>query len=334
MSTNPNRSLHRLTSLEVCAGAGGLAMGLEQAGFEPVMLIEKRPVVCESLRLNRPEWDVREADLRDFDPMESPETLDVDLLSAGLPRIRAAAAVNRPRGNSEELHVLDATIQLLYAVQPRAVLVENLPELATGQEYVSVRESITQELEHLGYRHRWFVLNAADHGVPQARRQGILVAFKGDVLDAFVEPRRDAALVAPTVGELLGPSMASNGWTGWSEWAAQADKVAPTLVGGSWDRGGPDLGPSGSKQAWARMGVDGATIGDNVPDSGFAWDPSLGRPGMVRLTIEQVAMLQSFPAEWRFAGGKTAQYRQIANASPPPVARALGLAVRRALEAC
>jgi DNA (cytosine-5)-methyltransferase 1 len=170
--------------------------------------------------------------------------------------------------------------------------------------------------------------------VSQDRKQGILVAFKGDALDAFVEPASSNESMVPTVGELLGPSMALNGWTGWAEWAAQADKIAPTLVGGSWDRGGPDLGPSGSKGAWARIGVDGATIGDDVPDASFRWDPSVGRRGMVRLTIEQVAKLQSFPTEWRFAGGKTARYRQIANASPPPVARALGLAVRRALEAC
>jgi DNA (cytosine-5)-methyltransferase 1 len=232
------------------------------------------------------------------------------------------------------LEVLSATIQLLYSVQPRAVLVENLPELATGEQYAAVRESIARDLEHLGYRHRWFVLNASDHGVPQDRKQGIMVAFKGDILGAFVEPLPDGAAVVPTVGELLGPSMASNGWTGWAEWAATADEIAPTVVGGSWKRGGPDLGPSGSKKRWARLGVDGATIGDDVPGIDFSWNPALGRHGMVRLTLEQVAMLQSFPAEWRFAGGKTAQYRQIANASPPPVAHALGVAIRQALEAC
>lgn len=320
----------RFSFFDVCAGAGGLALGLEQAGFDPVLLIDNRGVACETLRVNRPQWHVLEMDVMDFDPEEHQQVYDVDLLSAGLPRVQASAATNRASGSVAELELLKATIMLVPGVQPRAVLVENVPDLAVKAGYEAIRDDVAEELEHLGYRHRWFVVNAADHGVPQSREQGILVAFKGDALDFFEEPEPSLEPLI-TVGEALIESMRARGWQQADEWAKQADKLAPTLVGGSWARGGPDLGPTGSKRAWAKMGVDGGTVADLPPGPDFDWNPELGREGMVKLTVEQAAVLQGFPEQWRFAGRKTARYRQIGHASPPPVGRALGQSIRAAL---
>ncbi|MEI8410598.1 MULTISPECIES: DNA cytosine methyltransferase [unclassified Kribbella] len=322
----------RLSSIDVCAGAGGLALGLEQAGFDPVLLLDNHPMPCGTLRANRPEWDVRQIDLLDFDPSQHQQTYDVDLLSAGLPRVKAAATVARARGSESELQLLKGTAFLVHAVQPRAVIIENLAELVTNDDYAPIRSLMEDELTHLGYQVRWFVLNAADYGVPQVRKHGILVALKGDSMDAFELPRADAC--TRTVGDALGASMASRGWAGAGEWAAQADELAPTLVGGSWERGGADLGPSGTKNVWARMRVNGGSIADDVPGPDFAWNPNAERSDMVKLTVAQAALLQGFPPDWKLAGKKTAQYRQIGNATPPPVARALGVAVRAALLAC
>ncbi|GAA1646588.1 DNA cytosine methyltransferase [Saccharothrix algeriensis] len=305
---------------------------MEQAGFDPVLLIDNLGVACETLRLNRPQWDVREMDVLEFDQADEKQVYDVDLLSAGLPRVKATATVNRTRGSDVELRLLEATIMLMHGVQPRALLIENVPDLVTKADYAAIREFVVDELRHLGYRCRWFVINAADYGVPQDRRQGVLVAFKGDLIDSFQEPERvwDPPV---TVGTALAESMAARGWTQAAQWAAQADRIAPTLVGGSWERGGADLGPTGSKAAWARMGVDGGTVADDVPGPGFIWDPSLGRRGMMALTVEQTARLQGFPPDWQIAGRKTARYRQVGHASPPPVGRALGNAIRAVLAA-
>jgi DNA (cytosine-5)-methyltransferase 1 len=312
--------------MDVCAGGGGLALGLEQAGFDPVLLLDNRHVACETLRMNRPQWDVREMDLLDFDPADQWGGHGVDLLSAGLPRVKASAAVSRDRGSDLELEVLKATIKLMREVQPSALLLENVSDLVTKYAYEPIREHVGRELEDLGYQYRWFVLNAADYRVSQDRKQGVLVAFQGGLIDAFDVP--PPVLEPPiTVGNALVESMAARGWQQAAEWAVQANRLAPTLVGGSWNRGGPDLGPTGSKNSWARMGVDGGTVADRVPGPDFHWDPSLGRPGLVPLTVEQAAHLQGFPAHWRFAGGKTARYRQVGHASPPPVGYALGLAI-------
>ena len=121
--------------------------------------------------------------------------------------------------------------------------------------------------------------------------------------------------------------MGARGWPGAERWARQANRIAPTIVGGSKKHGGGDLGPTRAKQAWAELGVDGLGIADAAPDRGE--DPAL-RP---RLTCGMVARLQGWRDEWewQFAGRKTARYRQLGNAFPPPVAEAVGRAIHSAL---
>jgi DNA (cytosine-5)-methyltransferase 1 len=122
--------------------------------------------------------------------------------------------------------------------------------------------------------------------------------------------------------------MAARGWRGAAAWARRADRIAPTIVGGSKKHGGADLGPTRAKRAWAELGVDGIAIADAAP--GPDADPAL----TPRLTCEMVIRLQGWQDEWgwRFSGRKTARYRQIGNVFPPPVAEAVGTAIRRALE--
>ncbi|MFF0487457.1 DNA cytosine methyltransferase [Nocardia sp. NPDC004068] len=320
-----------MTLVDVCSGAGGLALGLEQAGFRPILLLDRWDLACDTLRLNRPNWKVLKDDLLTFDPADYTDTYDVDLLSAGLPRVKASATVGRVRGSDAELQLLQATVLLVHAIRPRCLLVENLADLVTKPTYESIRSYMEEELDHLGYGHQWFVIDAADFGVPQERKQGILVAFQGDGITRFRIPNPVPPEERTTVGRVLYPSMASRGWRGAAAWADQADQLAPTLVGGSMDRGGPDLGPSGTKRAWARMGVFGGSLANEPPTEEFHWDPTRGRAGMVRLTVPQTALLQSFPTSWQFAGRKTSQYRQIGHATPPPVGRALGNSIRDAL---
>ncbi|MFD7959622.1 DNA cytosine methyltransferase [Streptomyces zaomyceticus] len=319
----------RLRFVDVCSGAGGLASGLESAGFSPVLLLDNKPQACETLLANRPHWNVVCEDLLQFLPDEHPQTLDVDLLSAGLPRVKASAAVGRA-DSDQELRLLTATIYLVHSIQPRALLLENLPALVDAPAYAGVREFVEAELTHLGYRFRWFVLNAADFGVPQERRQGILVALKEQWFPAFVPPGPTVDEHVP-VGRALLPSMRSRGWTDADAWAAGASAVAPTLVGGSENRGGADLGPSGTKRAWARMGVNAGAMADEVPGFDYVWPRSDDPAQMVKITVDQAALLQSFPPEWHITGRKTARYRQIGHATPPPVGRALGAAVATAL---
>lgn len=318
-----------LTFVDVCSGAGGLALGLERAGFEPRLLLDDDEDAVTTLRTNRPQWNVLHTDLLDFDPAEHPVSHDVDLLSAGPPRVKSSATVKRTDSGVEE-RLLKATVYLVHAIRPRAVLIENVPGLAHSDEYQQFRDFARSELDHLGYEFSWFVMNAVDFGVPQNRKQGVLVAVERQWAKGF-RPPTPTTQEPTTVGATLGPSMASRGWQGAARWAAQADQPAPTLVGGSKNRGGADLGPTGAKRKWATMGVNAHTVGDQVPGSDFVWDPELGRDNMVKITTEQAALLQGFPESWEISGRKTARYRQVGHATPPPVGEALGRALAEAL---
>ncbi|MFE5755229.1 DUF6339 family protein [Streptomyces massasporeus] len=314
---------HRLTFIEICAGAGGQALGLETAGFDPVFLIDSKADACFTIDRNRPEWDVICMDLGHFDPSMRPDALGVDLLSGGLPRVKSSATVGGPE-EADELRVLRTAINLVCKIKPRSVFFENVPDLVESPQFEADRAWIDEELHGAGYRTGWRVLNAADFGVPQNRNSGFLVALQAPYFPAFAWPR-PSELPPPTVGQVLGPSMASGGWPGAERWIKNADRIAPALVGGSDRRGGADLGPTGSKKAWAALGVNGNSLGDKPPDADF------GVGDHPKLTVEQAAMIQAFPHDWVFAGGKTSRYRQVGHAMPPPLATAVGQSIAAAL---
>ena len=150
----------------------------------------------------------------------------------------------------------------------------------------------------------------------------MLVALKPEVAVWFHWPR-PSGKTPPTVGEVLARKMAEGGWEGAAEWARKANRIAPTIVGGSRKHGGPDLGPTRARREWETLNVDGRGIADSAPPPGFQ--------GLPRLTVSMVALLQGFPEEWVFSGKKTAAYRQVGNAFPPPVATAIGQALHDAL---
>jgi DNA (cytosine-5)-methyltransferase 1 len=182
---------------------------------------------------------------------------------------------------------------------------------------------VLARLASLGYHPDWQVLNACDFGVPQLRPRFILVALRPEAVRHFRWPVPDGQ--PPTVGTALRDLMAADGWPGAAAWAERANGIGPTLVGGSRKHGGPDLGPTRAREAWLRLSVDGKGLADAPPG------PSHPVDHLPRLTLPMAAGIQGFPADWRFSGRKTAGYRQIGNAFPPPVARAVGGSIRMAL---
>ncbi len=320
-----------LSSLEICAGAGGQALGLERAGFEPVMLIENDPDACATLTANRPGWDVMQTDLGLFTGAEHRQVLDVDLLSGGMPRT-PYSITGRQRGAEDERDLIEAAVWLASEVRPRAIMIENVSPLLNDDRFAERRKFVSEMLHHLGYGFVWGTLHAEDFGVPQRREHSVLVAMAPSALDRFRWP--EPTETPPTVGAALRESMAIGGWSGADAWAEAAAGIAPTIVGGSKQHGGADLGPTGAKKAWERLGINGSSLGDFPPPPEFVLVHGVGkngRDGLPRLTIPQVALLQGFPDDWVVAGRKTSRYRQIAQAVPPPVAEAVGRRIAHAL---
>ncbi|MGH6794524.1 MAG: DNA cytosine methyltransferase [Methylocella sp.] len=307
------------TSVEICAGAGGQALGLEQAGFGHVALVEIERQFCDTLRLNRPRWNVCERDLGGFDgrPYEG-----ADLLAGGLPCPPFSVA-GKQLGAEDERNLFPAALRLVDEIRPRAVMIENVRGFldAVFEDY---RLRLKKRLENLGYVTDWRLLNASEFGVPQLRPRVVIVALRRELTEHFEWPQ--VATHNPlSVGETLYDMMAARGWHGTAAWRERANEIAPTIVGGSKKHGGPDLGPTRARKAWATLGVNGLSLAEEAPERDFV--------GMPRLTVRMVARLQGFPDDWEFAGRKTTAYRQVGNAFPPPVARAVAAQIKLALRA-
>lgn len=310
--------MKKLTSIEICAGAGGQAVGLEAAGFEHLALVEIDKHACQTLRANRPNWNVLECDLRSF---SAKSYKGVDLIAGGVPCPPFSKA-GKQLGGDDDRDMFPQAIRLVEECRPRAVMLENVRGLL-DDIFVDYRKHIERQLKSLGYFPSWHLLNASDFGVPQLRPRVVFVAVAAGWFDAFRPPMPNAVL-APTVGEALYELMAERGWRGAKNWKNRANDIAPTLVGGSKKHGGPDLGPTRAKKAWAALGVDGHGLADQAPDRDFVGTP--------RLTVRMAAKIQGFDDKgWRIQGKKTAAYRQVGNAFPPPVAQAIAAQIATAL---
>ena len=307
-----------LTCVEICAGAGGQALGLDRAGFKHVALIEYEADYCNVLRENKPDWNVICGDVHDFDgtPYQG-----VDLLAGGVPCPPFSVA-SKQLGEEDERDLFPQAIRLISEIRPRAVMLENVRGFL-DPKFEAYRNSILNAISRLGYRTEIRLLQANDYGVPQIRPRVVIVGIRNDERGEFHYPPANRRAV-PSVGDALRDLMGANGWVGLDAWVARANKIAPTIVGGSKKHGGPDLGPTRARRAWMELGVDGLGIANEPPAKDF-----LGTP---KLTKEMIARIQGFPPDWHFGNRKTAACRMIGNAFPPPVANAVGRQIRRCLE--
>ncbi|MET9829846.1 DNA (cytosine-5-)-methyltransferase [Streptomyces sp. NPDC006385] len=379
-----------LTSIEICAGAGGQAVGLHEAGFNHLALVEWDGHAVATLKANIsgwPGWNKKRADA--LEPMDVKRFLDskvfadlglnegdLDLLAGGVPCPPFSLAGKR-LGEDDERDLFPAALEIIEALKPKAVMIENVRGILEPPEvFIDYRRRILDDLRNYGYavpdiedhwlpekqdiemRSVWRRLDASDFGVPQLRPRAILVAIRRDILEKngvdfvwpsylkgggatvmqldesmklrcmpFWDKNKEGKPAAP--GERTGEQI-YNTWRGKVREAMQAGKgVAPTLVGGSKKHGGADLGPTRAKRAWEDLGVNAMGVA-NDPEK---CDPKrdLFRDLGPMLTVDQAAIIQGFPAKWKFQGQKTAQYRQVGNAFPPPVAEAVGRAIAAVL---
>ncbi|MFF0536908.1 DNA cytosine methyltransferase [Streptomyces coelicoflavus] len=378
------------TSIEICAGAGGQAIGLHQAGFGHLALVEIDEYAVKTLRLNiedhevwsweREHCDVLPADVTKFEPYKDLDKgadllaeKGLDLLAGGVPCPPFSHA-GKQLGKHDERDLFPRMLQLVEKLKPRAVMIENVrgimdPKFADYRDWIKARleggtyradDGQTVHEDGLGYTVcKWDVLEASDFGVPQLRPRAILVAFRSDVIEdlkyewpapTHEDPVSVAVSLEPSMRERYGRyfngvhgERARERFDRWLEKARERDAelkgkgggIAPTLVGGSKKHGGADLGPSRAKAAWKQLGISGMGVANDIEackEKATEERDLFGADGPM-LTVRQAAVIQGFPPEWDFSGGKTAQYRQVGNAFPPPVARAVGKSIIEVLKA-
>lgn len=346
------RTESKFTSVEICAGAGGQAVGLHQAGFRHHALIEIDAHACATLNLNVTKakgWGdcrVIPADLTKFDPRDlelKPGALD--LLAGGVPCPPFSAA-GKQLGPDDERDLFPTMLDLVGYLKPKAVMIENVRGLLDPpRKFESYREKVIKpRLQAEGYKIcDWRVIEACDFGVPQLRPRAILVAMRPEFAGHFEWPDPEKSELV-TVAEALEDSMrerfgdSPEGKAAFDIWYEKAQRgVAPTLVGGSKKHGGADLGPTRAKRAWRNLGVDAMGVANEPGDMKdpardlYAVDRMTREMIGPKLTVSQAALIQGFPPDWKFSGRKTAAYRQVGNAFPPPVARAIGEQIIQAL---
>jgi len=331
-----------MRTIEMCAGAGGQALGLHNAGFKHSVLVEIDEYACATLRHNNEKlslgWGpVLQEDLRRFAEEEASKYRgQVELVAGGVPCPPFSKA-GLQLGQDDERDLFPAALQVVRVVKPLAVMIENVAGLM-DKKFTPYRNLIQDELEALGYKSEWRLLHASDFGVPQLRPRAILVAIDAPWFDKFRWP--EATISTPiSVGEALYDLMSSKGWKGATQWKEMANNIAPTLVGGSKKHGGPDLGPTRAKRQWQALGVYAHRVGSDHEIPGPDFKGVLLRDGSYRagyenmplLNVRMAARIQGFPDEWAFHGSKTHSYRQVGNAFPPPVAQAVGECIRDAI---
>jgi DNA (cytosine-5)-methyltransferase 1 len=321
-----------LTSIELFAGAGGLAIGLEAAGFESKGVFEFDKHACATLRHNRPAWNVVEGDVSevDFTPYRG-----VDLVVGGVPCQAFSYAGKRLGFGDTRGTLFWQFARAIRETRPRAFLMENVRGLVSHDGGRTLKTMIA-ELTKIGYEVcEPHILNALHHSVPQKRERLILVGFLPGLGISFSAPipsdvrltLRDtlkAGCLYPTDVPLS---------PGRSYPEKRRDVYAYVPPGGCW-RNLPD----GIREAFM-----GASLNSGGGRTGMArrlsWDePSLTlltspsqrqtercHPDETRpFTVRESARIQTFPDNWTFCGPVAAQYKQIGNAVPVALATAVG----------
>lgn len=309
-----------LVSLEICAGAGGQSLGLHEAGFKSVALYERDPNAVKTLRKHPHTLedrvhhsDVREVSFKTYKGR-------VDLVAGGVP-CQGFSAAGKHKGKDDERDLFLEAVRLVDEVRPRAFFFENVANFAQAQ-HADYRRDLHQLFEDLGYENRVFKMMGSDFGLAQGRPRIAFIGFRDGEMSRFRMPPTLPGLKKSLAAE-IGDLVSQNGWKGLDDWLKMADRLAPTIVGGSERSKRLDFSSNYTKDAWEMLGINPRKIAKSAP----AEDHEC----LIGLTMRMGARLQNFPDDYEFQGPLDAQKRQIANALPPVMAKAVGLAIYSAL---
>ena len=324
--------MKNLTSVDLFAGAGGLSLGLKMAGWKTKVASDYDQQACDTYRKNFSGVDVVQGDVRKID--WTPLRNKIDLVAGGPPCQPFSVAGNQ-RAAADVRDMLPEFVRAVEEIQPTLFLMENVAGLV-GPRHLDYFNQKIQLLQQLGYEVNFQVLNAAHYGVAQERRRVIVIGSR----------RLSPVFPRATHGTVRRPFITAH------EALAKAAEDLPNTAIVTYAKS-PVLRPS----PWAGMLVNGggrpinlsepsqtipASAGGNrthiVDEAGVLLDyhahlVSGGRPrdglvqGVRRLTVRESASLQSFPDSFHFSGPRSAQYRQIGNAVPPLLAKAIGKAL-------
>ncbi|WP_223568613.1 DNA cytosine methyltransferase [Agrobacterium tumefaciens] len=315
-----------LRFLEICAGAGGQAIGLLGAGFEPARLYDMDLNATRTLKKNWT-WPVTRKRLEKVSDRDLQQFQGIDLLAGGV-ECRPFSQAGKQLGANDSRNLFDEAIRYVKVIRPRAFFFENVEGFA-DKKFLKYRASVFQRLKALDYRIGLHKLNARDFGLAQSRPRLVLVGVHKDEPGLFSLPKDG---ITTTMGEALADVIFPHRGLGdvvydqWAEnWLANyGSKVSTTVTSSLYKNKGK------MKRRWETelgFAVDPKHVGDGPVPLGSIEDPTL----LPYLTVDVARVLQGFPRTWKFEGKADRQFHQIGNAFPPQMSKAVGLAIGRAL---
>jgi DNA (cytosine-5)-methyltransferase 1 len=335
-------STRTFTAIELFAGAGGLALGIEKAGFETRALIELDKDAADTLKTNRPAWNVICDDIANISPLDlgelfSLETGELDMLSGGAP-CQAFSYAGKRLGLEDARGTLFYHFAVfLHKLRPKTFLFENVRGLLThhgGRTYQTIREIF----EQAGYDIQKEVLNAWNYGVPQKRERLITIGVRNDLKGQIKISIPTPLPYKPVLRDVLQDVPASEG-TQYSDYKRKIFKLVPP--GGYWRDIPPDIAKEYMKSCWEmgggrtgilrRLSLDEPSLAVLTSPAQKQTDrchPLEARP----FTVRENARIQCFPDDWKFCGKVGSQYRQVGNAVPVAFAYAIAREIRKGLE--
>lgn len=328
--------------IELFAGAGGLALGLEKAGFEEIGLVEIDKTACETLRLNRPHWNVIEEDIVEFSKKDLLKEFNIakgelDLLSGGYP-CQAFSYAGKKLGFED----IRGTMFFYYAeflrqLQPKMFLAENVKGLTTHDGGKTL-QTMLDVFEELGYKVEWQVLNAWDYGVAEKRQRVVIIGTRKDLADTVKFKYPKPHDYKPVLRDVLQNVPESVG----AKYPEKKKKVFDLVPpGGYWRDLPDDVARDYMKSCYfmegGRTGI-ARRISWDEPSLTLTCSPMMKQtdrchPDESRpFTTREYARIQSFPDEWNFAGKMNDIYKQIGNAVPVELAKEVGIEIMNALK--
>jgi DNA (cytosine-5)-methyltransferase 1 len=321
------------SAIDLFAGAGGLSLGLAQAGVLPVCAIEIDTYAADTLASHLPGIDLQCTDICKVDL--SLYRGRVDLVCGG-PPCQPFSSGGLRAASHDGRDMLPHFVKALEVIRPDAFLMENVPGLAVGSRGAYLA-AILNELRELGYFVTWRVLNAADYGVPQNRRRLFVVGSRRRPFE-FPRPTHGPGCALPhvAVNQVLPPFQLGEPNPATVTYAKKPDLRPSPYHGLLFNGGGRAINRAfPSPTILASAGGNKTHFFDDlnlVPEYHryllAGGEPRRGvLPGARRLTVLESAILQGFPTDMTFSGPRSAQYQQVGNAVPPSLAAALGRAL-------
>jgi len=337
MQTKPDREY---TSIELFAGGGGLALGMEMAGFHHIMLNEFDHSACETLRVNRPNWNVIEGDIHDLDFTQYRGK--VDFISGGFP-CQAFSYAGEKRGFEDARGTLFFEMaRAVKEAQPKVFMGENVKGLFTHDNGRTL-QVIKDVIKDIGYTLvEPEVLKAILYQVPQKRERLILVAVRNDLADKvdfhFPEPYERVLTLRDALykGILYNCDVPASEGQKYPQRKKEIMEMVPE--GGNWRDLPEDIQKEYLKGS---ISLDGGKTGIarrlsmDEPSLTLTCAPAMKQterchPYETRpLTVREYARIQTFPDDWKFMGKLDSQYKQIGNAVPVNLAYAIGRSLIR-----